>query len=312
MPDSPTAKAGRDVTARLKLLEHFGMNLEGKNVLDVGSNAGFMLLANRDSIRSGVGLEVDPVRVNEATLGAEALGADHVKYYQFNANPAHGYGDFQCHMRTLFNGRRPDVVFLFAVAAYIDDLVGLLGHVSSLAPELAIELNKGGKGQGHKDAIRVGMSALHNLYHNVIELTNFTACTDCRGGNGRRLFYCSQPKAIMPSSPEWDAAACSSIPGFTMPEVISAPSSNAVGNQGNGTALELSLEADATALITKQSDFGYAVGLHPDPARTNGNRLHAARVGAERLHFYTSDATKEPLETVKDFLPKGHNSVKQT
>ena len=84
--DHDSATPGnRPTKRRMALLKAAGMNLRGKSVLDFASNFGMLLIENSAEIAYGVGLELDPIRVNEANLHARAKGLQHLALYTFGS-----------------------------------------------------------------------------------------------------------------------------------------------------------------------------------------------------------------------------------
>ena len=177
----------RHVNARLSLIES-RLSLKGKSVLELGSsNLGMNLLELRGSLSWGVGCDVNPVAVNQANYLASVLDVGKAfRFYTVNLNeePA-------SILRTFLPGGRADVVFIFSVNAYVTDFAKLLDTLeASVAPStFVIELNALGDDVA---AIEREASRLRSRprFASVIEITDYTACADCKLNKGR-LFLCT-------------------------------------------------------------------------------------------------------------------------
>ena len=177
----------RHVNARLSLIESH-LDLKGKGVLELGSNLGMNLLELRGSLSWGVGCDVNPLAVNHANYFASVLDVGRAfRFYTFNLNeePA-------SILQTFLPGGRADVVFILSVNAYVADFAKLLDALeASVAPStFVIELNAL---YDDKRAIEREASRLRSRPHftSVSEITNYTACADCKLNKGR-LFVCSR------------------------------------------------------------------------------------------------------------------------
>ena len=189
-PNAGTTKAlqrgRRHVDERLSLIKSH-LNLKGKSVLELGSNLGMNLLELRGSLSWAVGCDINPLAVNQANYLASVLDVGKAfRFYTFNLNtePASV-------LQTFLPGGRADVLFIFSVNAYVDNFAKLLDTLeASVAPStFVIELNALGDDER---AIEREANRLRSRPHftSVTEITNYTACADCKLNKGR-LFVCS-------------------------------------------------------------------------------------------------------------------------
>jgi hypothetical protein len=190
-PGSGTTRAKergrRHVNARLSLIQtHFGASLAGKGVLELGSNLGMNLLELRHLLSWGVGVDVNPLAINQANYLSNLLGMTRtIRFYSMDLNqePLSVVSSF-------LPGGRANYVFMFSVNAYVTDFDALLDALqASVRPSaLVVELNA--LGDDERAIERAHQKNLRSKYASVVEITNYTVCPDCHL-NRARLFVCS-------------------------------------------------------------------------------------------------------------------------
>ena len=180
-------------------MEAAGVPLRGTRVLELGSNLGMNLIELRGELAWGIGVDVNPLAVNQANYLARLIGVEHdfrFFYFDINKEPNDMLATFlpnesprggAASGQPMRSAGDADVVFMFSVNAYIDDMNRLLDALQAIAPVLVIELNE--KSDNVAAIERLRQRLLVPRFTSVIELTNYTACPDCHLNKGR-LFAC--------------------------------------------------------------------------------------------------------------------------
>ena len=180
-------------------MEAAGVPLRGTRVLELGSNLGMNLIELRGELAWGIGVDVNPLAVNQANYLARLIGVEHdfrFFYFDINKEPNDMLATFlpnesprggAASGQPMRSAGDADVVFMFSVNAYIDDMNRLLDALQAIAPVLVIELNE--KSDNVAAIERLRQQLLVPRFTSVIELTNYTACPDCHLNKGR-LFAC--------------------------------------------------------------------------------------------------------------------------
>lgn len=131
---TPAQQRGRrHVNSRLSLIEA-SISLESKSVFEVGSNLGMNMLELREQLRWGVGVDVNPLAVNQANMQARVLGAaSRFSYYVYDLNV-----EPEAMLRSLLPGGAADVVFMFSVNAYLANFSSVVATLRSIANAPAV------------------------------------------------------------------------------------------------------------------------------------------------------------------------------
>lgn len=194
---SGTAYAAKQYPAGYHSLELFGRQLpgqrdprlrfrnlpfdfRGKRVLDIGTNQGGMLLAIRDRIELGVGLDYDPRMVNAATRLAASSGAANLHFFVFDLqkDPLELIPD-------LVPGGRVDVVFLLSVCMWIENWRDVIRFCATNADAMVFESNGSDAQQLDQE------TELHAHYRHVRLIED--SSEDDPSQKRRRLFLCEEP-----------------------------------------------------------------------------------------------------------------------
>lgn len=168
----------RDPKKRLELLQ--AVDFKGKTVLDIGCNSGEMLHLISNDIKWGVGVDFDPIRINEANLKR----AHNLSFYNFNLSTEN------LDVLKLFAPGPIDIVFLFAVCNKwmpSKKCSNILLFIKENSKTLCIEIN-GDDAHANKT-----IEELRGLYSTVSEVTDIDYCPDCLPCpkcDARRLLYC--------------------------------------------------------------------------------------------------------------------------
>lgn len=177
----------RDPLARHGLLAS-GLDLQGKTVLDVGTNIGAMLFASPSQIKWGVGVDFDALNINVANLIRNTYDMKHLSFYNF---------DLQKHNLDILLSLLPgqpcasgsdcvDVAFMFAVNMWISNWRDVINFLSRASKHLVLELNYGT--EGPEEYLQFVKKQCGSV---VIVEDPEHVCKDCRGGWGDRiLLHC--------------------------------------------------------------------------------------------------------------------------
>lgn len=182
----------RDPLVRLNLLSK-GIDLQGKTVLDIGTNIGAMLFASHSQIKWGMGVDFDALNVNAANLIRNAYNMSHLSFYNF---------DLQKHDLDILLSLLPgqpcasgnncvDVAFMFAVNMWIPNWRDVMTFLMRTSKHLVLELNYGQEGpHSYLDFVNTQCGSV------VIVEDPEHLCSDCKGGYGDRiLLHCYKAAA---------------------------------------------------------------------------------------------------------------------
>jgi len=134
----------RDPAQRVALIP---IDLQGKTVLDLGCNQGGMLLALREQIEHGIGIDYDPRMVNAANRVRANLEAANLDFYVFDLER-----EPLALIRDLIPGGQVDVVFLLAVCMWLRNWRDVIDFARSISDEMIFESNGTQKQQAEQEA----------------------------------------------------------------------------------------------------------------------------------------------------------------
>ncbi len=169
----------RDTTKRLDLVSQ-KVNFKGKNVLNLGCNAGDFLLKLAPEIEFGVGVDFDPSRINEANFNARKAGFNNIIYYVDDLRAGN-----EMEFINAFPTQKVDIVMMYAVCdRWLSESVckRIVNNSAKIANTLVIEVNRTKK--FHRMPL---VPYLSTVFESVEEITDLDYCPDCRT---RRLFVC--------------------------------------------------------------------------------------------------------------------------
>lgn len=167
----------RDPQQRLRGLP---LDLSGKRVLDLGTNQGGMLLAVRDRIALGVGLDYDPRMINAANRMAGSAAASNLHFFVFDLenDPLELIPD-------LIPGGRVDVVFLLSVCMWIRNWRGVIRFCATHADAMIFESNGSDAQQTDQE---VELRRNYAFVHVIADCSE-----DDAQQKRRKLLVCEQP-----------------------------------------------------------------------------------------------------------------------
>lgn len=127
-----------------------------KRVLDVGCNAGGMLFELlKTNIKSGVGVDYDPLLVNSANKRKSFLGDDKLNFYQFDVDRYD-----KSYLENLV-GEPVDIVLLLSVCMWIKNWKQLINWCANSCSQMLFESNGSVRQQ------RQQLTYLESRYANV-------------------------------------------------------------------------------------------------------------------------------------------------
>ena len=177
-----------------------GLDFAGKTHLDLGCNAGGMILAQAGIVKQAVGIDFDPVMVQlgkdvvmelnaSAPIGSSGWSAADIDFHVMDLNEAdldtlHRY-------RNEYEGRprdKYDVITMFSLTRWLRDggkRVVEWAIPNSVAFVVEVNFDDGDDGAARRDEL---IELLRSRCARLDERTNATLCTDC---DNRRLFVCT-------------------------------------------------------------------------------------------------------------------------
>jgi len=173
----------RDTNLRLDLVSQ-KVDFIGKNILELGCNAGDFLLKLAPEIAFGVGTDFDSSRINEANFNARKDGFNNIIFYVDDLREGN-----EMEFINAFPTQKIDIVMMYAVCNRwlpVSDCRRIVKNSAKIAKTLVIEVN-----QINKDKEKPIIPYLSTVYNLVEEITDKDYCPDCEG---RRLFVCKNNK----------------------------------------------------------------------------------------------------------------------
>ena len=183
-PDIPLVLRGqRDPEIRHQLLD---VDFSNKSTLDLGCNAGGMLLARAEVMRQAVGVDFDGGMVKLANSIAAELGwpKQGVAFYQHNLN---NVTDFDRLLTYATGGTRWfDVITMFSINMWLQHPSELISWALQHTSTFLIETN------GLEATANRSIDVLKRGCLRLVEKTNWNRCNDCFTGRPkpRRLWKC--------------------------------------------------------------------------------------------------------------------------
>ena len=171
----------RDTNLRLDLVSQ-KVNFIGKNILELGGNAGDFLLKLAPEIAFGVGTDFDSSRVNEANFNARKDGFNNIIFYVDDLREGN-----EMEFINAFPTQKIDIVMMYAVCdrwLSTDICRRIVKNSAKIAKTLIIEVNRSKNKERGPMPLIPYLSTIYNL---VEEVTDWKYCPDCRT---RRLFVC--------------------------------------------------------------------------------------------------------------------------
>ena len=170
----------RDTNLRLDLVSQ-KVDFTGKNILELGCNAGDFLLKLAPTIAFGVGTDFDSSRINEANFNARKDGFNNIIFYVDDLREGN-----EMEFVNVFPTQKIDIVMMYAVCDRwlpLSNCKRIVKNSAKMANTLVIEVNRR-KGKGGGMPI---IPYLSTVYNSVEEITDWDYCPDCKK---RRLFVC--------------------------------------------------------------------------------------------------------------------------
>lgn len=171
----------RDTNLRLDLVSQ-KVDFVGKNILELGCNAGDFLLKLAPEIAFGVGIDFDSSRVNEANFNARKDGFNNIIFYVDDLREGN-----ELEFINAFPTQKIDIVMMYAVCDRwlpLSDCQRIVKNSAKIAKTLIIEVNRSKNKERGPMPLIPYLSTIYNL---VEEVTDWKYCPDCRT---RRLFVC--------------------------------------------------------------------------------------------------------------------------
>jgi len=156
------------------------VDFTGKNVLELGGNAGDFLLKLAPQISFGVGTDFDASRINEANFNARKAGFNNIIYYVDDLREGN-----EMEFINTFPNQQVDIVMMYAVCDSwlpISICKRIVKNCAKMAKTLIIEVNK------NEQKNTPIIPFLSTVYNSVEEITDWKYCPDCIR---RRLFVCN-------------------------------------------------------------------------------------------------------------------------
>jgi len=150
----------RDPHLRLSKLQ---MDFTGKRVLDIGTNQGGMLLAIREQLYLGVGLDYDSHMINAANRIAATVKANNLHFFVFDLEK-----DPLELILDLVPDGSIDVVFLLSVCMWIKNWETVIRFCAENAPMLVFESNGSNEQQQSQEV------ALRKYFSKVIVVSEYS------------------------------------------------------------------------------------------------------------------------------------------
>ncbi len=170
----------RDTNLRLDLVSQ-KVDFVGKNILELGCNAGDFLLKLAPEIAFGVGIDFDSSRVNEANFNARKDGFNNIIFYVDDLREGN-----ELEFINAFPTQKIDIVMMYAVCDRwlpLSDCRRIVKNSAKMANTLVIEVNCTKTRERGAPIIPY----LSTVYDSVEEITDIDYCPDCKN---RRLFVC--------------------------------------------------------------------------------------------------------------------------
>ena len=170
----------RDTNLRLDLVSQ-KVDFVGKNILELGCNAGDFLLKLAPEIAFGVGIDFDSSRVNEANFNARKDGFNNIIFYVDDLREGN-----EMEFINAFPTQKIDIVMMYAVCDRwlpLSDCRRIVKNSAKMANTLVIEVNCTKTRERGAPIIPY----LSTVYDSVEEITDIDYCPDCKN---RRLFVC--------------------------------------------------------------------------------------------------------------------------
>lgn len=160
-------------------LSHVPYDFSGKTVLDIGSNAGGMLLAIADKIHYGVGIEFNSKLVNVANKLKSYYGTNNLDFYVFDLDkePLSCISDF-------LKGKQVDICFLLSVTLWIKKWKEVIDYAHKISKDLLFEASG-----SRTEKTRQQMEYLQTKYRDIKLLSEIS--DDDEHVKGRKLYFCS-------------------------------------------------------------------------------------------------------------------------
>ena len=180
--DDEEYKGQRDIDKRLENIPIDDV-LMNKTVVDLGCNAGGMLLELSGWIKRGIGFDYNSKVINGANAIANYNGKKDVEFYTFDLDnePLEMMDNF-------YFGEKPDVFFVLAIALWVKKWKQVIAYCADRAPTLIYETN------GDKPFRDEQVEYLKTLYSNVTMLAE--RCDDDNRDSekikkARQLYLCT-------------------------------------------------------------------------------------------------------------------------
>lgn len=155
-------------------------DFKGKNVLDIGCNAGGMLHHLANEIGYGIGLDFNLKLVNAANLICDLNNVNNLRFYAFNID-SENLGLIE----NFLMGRKIDICFLLSLLMWVKRPAEIMSFVGSVAQQLLLETN----GTASQQRYQVKLASLH---YETVELLDLESKDD-PGMRARMLYLCSNP-----------------------------------------------------------------------------------------------------------------------
>ena len=171
----------RDTNLRLNLISR-KVDFIGKNILELGCNAGDFLLKLAPEIAFGVGSDFDSSRINEANFNARKAGFNNIIFYVDDLREGN-----EMEFINAFPTQKIDIVMMYAVCDRwlpLSDCRRIVKNSAKMANTLVIEVNRSKTRE--RGAMPI-IPYLSTVYDSVEEITDIDYCPDCKN---RRLFVC--------------------------------------------------------------------------------------------------------------------------
>ena len=183
----------RDPAARYDLLD---VDFTNKTVLDLGCNAGGMLLGSAEVVRQAVGVDFDASLIQVASAIVAQLGwsTQEVGFHRFDFNNQSG-PPLDALLEYAQDGRREfDIITMYSINMWIHEPERLISWALQHARTFIMETNRVGSVQEQSIAV------LRRKCRRLVEKTDYKRCPDCylkptRTVAPRRLWVCETLQA---------------------------------------------------------------------------------------------------------------------